>query len=53
MATLIKIGIGVYQSVTAAIGGISLPDGAYVTDPVGGAYEVDPVGGAYTIDPGV
>ena len=30
-----------------------LPDGSYVTDPVGGAYEVDPANGAYTIDPGV
>ena len=30
-----------------------LPDGWYVTDPVGGAYEVDPANGSYTIDPGV
>ena len=41
--------IGICTSATAP----DLPDGSYVTDPVGGAYEVDPANGAYTIDPGV
>ena len=38
MSTLIKIGIGVYSAITAAIGGDEvLPDGNYIVDG-SGAY---------------